>query len=332
MKKVVFLLFLSLLFLLAGCGGPQYISGDGGHSTDSVSETVHPETPLHPCKRISFRFENFSKVFSDPSGDGKDILIFNAQTPIVFIEGNNAAAETINRFFTELDKTYFSNSDFGLSTEMDLCTYLQSLAEDYYTLHSNSADDGLDYLFTYNRTVTVLRADDEYISVLYSIIQHTPSGDSEESQIYSFKTQSGELVNDSISDNSSDVSELYCGSLELKDLATFQNGSAAVEDLVIINENGEEYIAIIYGSIADFSICELESNGTDVGFSIGKTLYFTNVISNSAIQLRYSLPQNIADLCICYLANGVIEQYAVKQDTVSGSISIEPLNILSNLG
>lgn len=130
----------------------------------------------------------------DPQNGTMRILDFSYDTPVVFIEGADEAAAKINEFTSMLDEAYYTGESYGDGAGTGYMNML-TMAEDYYNLHvSEEIEGGMEPL-NCSRTVSVTRADENALTLLYNDYSYTGGAHgSYVSRGYVFDTQSGERL------------------------------------------------------------------------------------------------------------------------------------------
>lgn len=130
----------------------------------------------------------------DPQNGTMRILDFSYDTPTVFIEGADEAAAKINEFTAMLDEAYYTGESYGDGAGTGYMNML-TMAEDYYNLHTNAEIEGGMEPLSCSRTVSVTRADENALSLLYNDYSYTGGAHGiYGSRGYVFDTQSGERL------------------------------------------------------------------------------------------------------------------------------------------
>jgi len=130
----------------------------------------------------------------DPQNGTMRILDFSYDTPTVFIEGADEAAAKINEFTAMLDEAFYTGESYGDGAGTGYMNML-TMAEDYYNLHvSEEIEGGMEPL-SCSRTVSVTRADENTLTLLYNDYSYTGGAHGiYGSRGYVFDTQSGERL------------------------------------------------------------------------------------------------------------------------------------------
>ena len=130
----------------------------------------------------------------DPQNGTMRILDFSYDTPTVFIEGADEAAAKINEFTAMLDEAYYTGESYGDGAGTGYMNML-TMAEDYYNLHvSEEIEGGMEPL-SCSRTVSVTRADENVLTLLYNDYSYTGGAHgSYVSRGYVFDAHSGERL------------------------------------------------------------------------------------------------------------------------------------------
>lgn len=159
----------------------------------STPAPVLEETALdeHVIVGISSHYQQFF----DPQNGTELILSFGYETPLVYIEGNDAASQAINEYIAALDETYNTGNDYGVGTATGLNTMLE-LATDHYGYVINSGLEGeLGFELSSYRNVYVRRIDDKALSMVFHSVEYTGGAHgSSVARGYVFDTVTGELL------------------------------------------------------------------------------------------------------------------------------------------
>lgn len=345
MKRTIsFILFCIFTFSLTGCYFdpeislfPKYVQME---ATPSPTVTELPATaptippmptptvlpPPAPAegKSISQRtivcFETYTQHFYDPADGTRVILSFSCETPKVLIESNPEAAEKINSFFAELNHSYFSAGDFGVSTELDLETYLLSLAEDIYTAAVNSGSAASQVL--YSRKARVLRADDAVLGFEYS--EYTVAdADSREKKRFFFDAHTGTLLTEEelTGPEFSEKDKKESGDLFVS-LLTGAENDAEIIDLVTVNEAGSDIRLSAEGPVYDLLIKTVGFAGS---FYENEPLWYCNCLEDCALQLRAVLPEEVPDVMISFSdESGTVTQLVLSKDSSGTPVLASP--------
>ena len=119
---------------------------------------------------VIVNFKHNSYTQKDPEKGSQLILDFSYDTPVVSVQGHEAAAAAINQNLGFLDEAYYSGTD-------DMIGYnnLLELAEDAYTAARANGESGLEKALGATRTAEVARADGKLISIVYSFFEEDGS-------------------------------------------------------------------------------------------------------------------------------------------------------------
>ena len=345
MKRTIsFVLLCIFAFSLSGCYFdpeislfPKYVPIEAAPSPavtemPSTTPTLPPmptPTLLPPPapaegKRISQRtivsFDTYTQHFYDPADGTRVILSFSCETPKVQIETNPEAAERINSFFEELNHSYFSAGDFGVSTDLDLETYLLSLAEDIYTAAANSGSAASQVL--YSRKARVLRADDAVLGFEYS--EYTVADtDSREKKSFFFDAHTGTLLTEEelTWPEFSEKDKKESGDLFVS-LLTGAENDAEIIDLVTMNEAGSDILLSAEGPVYDVLIKTVGFAGS---FYENEPLWYCNCLEDCALQLRAVLPEEVPDVMISFSdESGTVTQLVLSKDSSGTPVLASP--------
>lgn len=276
MKKITALILVFIMAVsLCACGNvaeipvptePPKVESEAEQPTADIAESTPEEVKTDYT--VIARFKTDFSVFSDPKGDGVEILEYSVETPEIEVVGNAESTKAINSRIAEINASYYPGEEGG-SLQMDRQTEMLSLAEDNYMYYeSGAAGDELNLKFTFTRTAEIARADADFILLKYtnSIVMNDSST---EEEFYAFNTQTGEL------------DENYSGSTEvLKETGTLQaipidefSGSGEIIDLILIDEDGDDYL---YGP----------EPGTSAENVLVDGYWYCNKMTDSYVQIR----------------------------------------------
>ena len=348
MKKYIFLfLLLAFGFTICGCEFdseialfPEYVKIESTPvptpTASPVSASVPTPSPmptptplpaptaLAEEKSISQRaivyYDTYSEHFYDPADGTRVILSFNCETPKLFIEANPAAAEKINSFFEELNRSYFAEEDHGIATEMDLETYLLSLAEDNYTSAALTGSSSTQIL--YSRKARVLRADDAIFG--FELSEYTIADtDARDKHNYWFDAHSGnplpeeELTQSIFAEEKKKTS----GELSLSALSEAEQ-DAEIVDLVTVTADGENLLLSARGPVYDLSVKTVGFAGS---FYENKPLWYCNCLEDRSVQLCAALPEEIPDVMISFSdESGTVTQLVLSKDASGSPVLASP--------
>lgn len=310
------MLLLPFLILLCGCGGAEHI-----HEPESSPDTVAVQElaavkaePMHA--RVFFNRD--ARVFTDPQSGEKPIFTFSIDTPVVFIDGNDAAAEKINAFLAGIDEKIVPGND-GSSTEMDAMTYYLSLAEDFYTAYAGTdLEDSCS--FSYIRTARVIRCDSMFTEFEYTLYISSPDGIEQEKSLYCFESATGEPVTDDGASAYVWPGEGYIGVFPMNYAG---EDATDVIDMIEADENGQDYLIRAIGSVDELEINEIFYNDDCTEYSTGRCLYYCSRLTDEGIQLRYSIPETIPNLEIRFNMHGRSVGNVITSDGQTGTIALK---------
>ena len=185
-KQIAVLLTLLLALSLAACSAeslklqrlPEATAAPTAVPTPvpTVAPTAPPPPTSTPTKaeeagsavlelgnHVVVNVVNNLEVFTAPDGSEQTILNFAYENARVFVEGRAAAAEAINAVLGVGDELYYSGE--GAHSGMN---GLLEMATDNYARAKDTGED-LALEFSSSRSVTVGRADDRVLSLVYSV-------------------------------------------------------------------------------------------------------------------------------------------------------------------
>lgn len=165
---------------------------------DTSGSLAQSTLPNH----VIVSMEGFSEQYFDPQNNEQLILTFSYETPSVYIEGRDAAMNTINEYVATLDETYYTGNDYGVTSKYDILdggisgvnAMLEAAIDNYsYSVESGAGDIPLE--FSSERTARVERIDISVLSLVYSTYTYTGGAHGRYTQAeYSFDTESGERL------------------------------------------------------------------------------------------------------------------------------------------
>lgn len=157
---------------------------------EAVAET---ENEKEPAVKIIARITKTEELHYDPADGSTLILDFSYETPFIDITGRDNAARVINEYIAMLDETYYTGNDYGDGSSSGLNMMLELATDNYTYAYETGADINLE--MNSNRTVSVERADDTLLSLLYYTSAYTGDAHNSNSyRAYTFSTVNGALI------------------------------------------------------------------------------------------------------------------------------------------
>lgn len=205
-KTVIALLCAALLLSLCSCAGVELPKPSPAPEAEPTAvptqapeiipsgtqEPVPQAAEFEPGCRVIVNVNNTELTEYAPDGSGRLILTFSYETPIVFIEGNDAAAAKINDTLSMHDERFYSGYNTDDAYEEGFNAMLEAAIDNFTYAYNTGKDIKLD--FSKIRKVSIERID-SVLSVVYT--ETTYSGDlNESSSIYAmnFDLSTGELI------------------------------------------------------------------------------------------------------------------------------------------
>ena len=170
------------------------VSADDADIPEEADEaaTVSYEVP-ELGDRVIVNISEVSREEYDPQNGEQLILTFSYETPHVTIQDRNDTAQAINEYIAMLDETYYTGNDYGAGTALGFNAMLE-FAQDNYAYAVGSGED-VNLEFVASRSVTVGRADDTVLSLIYDDYVYTGGQSGQTvSKGYVFDTQTGERL------------------------------------------------------------------------------------------------------------------------------------------
>lgn len=320
-RPVCVLLLISLVISLCGCGGAKN-APEAAPSPEPTPEPAPAEVQAGPIDARVF-FDRNARLFTDPQGHEKTIFAFSVDTPVIFIDGNEAAAEKINAFMAKLDEKEFPGEN-GSSTEMDAMTYYLSLAEDCYTAYAGTElEDSCS--FSYIRTARVVRCDSLLTEYEYSLFISSPDGVEHETNRFFFDSATGDAVDPETVTNEkyppySAPGEGYVGVFQM---GPSGDGSFSVADMIEADENGDDYLIQAIGEVDGLEINEVFYNADCTDYTLGRCLYYRTRLKDEGIQLRCFIPEGVPDLEVRFNMHGRSVGNVLTYDGQTGAIALK---------
>lgn len=210
MKKLIsIVLVLMMLVSLCACEQMEKLQGVELPEPPKAEVTAEPdataqEEPEQPAEELSVLSEEpsarvivnvrkTSEEHFDPAEGKQLILDFSYETPFVDISDRDAASNAINEYIAMLDETYCTGNDYGDGSGDGLNMLLEIAIDNFTYAYETGSDVNLE--MSSNRTVSVERADDGVLSLLYYTYTYT-GGDhgNYNYRAYVFDTKDGSLV------------------------------------------------------------------------------------------------------------------------------------------
>ena len=277
MKRILALLMLAVFtFGLCGCEKISSIELPPLPTvTPEVTEAVEPsaspeaepaaQTETQSAHGLIVSIKRSTKQAYDPQDGSKLILTFSYDTPTVYIEGGEAAADAINEQTALMEDAFYTGNGYGTGYN-DMLT----MAEDNYNYFVSNGIEGGMLELANSRTVSVERMDGQVLSLLYNDYTFTGGahgfyGDTG----CSFDVETGSLL--SLEDLSSDYDALASfltdtmvnaveNDSELAqriDLGLFEEGTGYAEILAPLLRQGSWYFdsqgLVIFSSLYEIS-------------------------------------------------------------------------------
>ena len=175
MKRILALLMLAVFtFGLCGCEKISSIELPPLPTvTPEVTEAVEPpaspeaepaaQTETRSAHGLIVSIKRSTKQAYDPQDGSKLILTFSYDTPTVYIEGGEAAADAINEQTALMEDAFYTGNGYGTGYN-DMLT----MAEDNYNYFVSNGIEGGMLELANSRTVSVERMDGQVLSLLYN--------------------------------------------------------------------------------------------------------------------------------------------------------------------
>lgn len=139
--------------------------------TETPVETTAPEAE-ELNNRVIVSVINTVLHENDPQNGTELILTFAYESPLVYIEGRDAAAAAINDYLALLDETYYTGNDHGVGTAIGYNMFLELAQDNYSYVVSNGIED-ISLEFSASRSANIARADAQVLSLVYNYYEFT---------------------------------------------------------------------------------------------------------------------------------------------------------------
>lgn len=176
MKKLItVMLALTMVFSLCACEGADSLKSielpplptDTPAPEPTATAAAEPTaTPAPAVGQIIVSTTKTEKQGYDPKDGTKLILSFSYETPAVYIEGNPDASSAINDRVSKMEETYYTGEDYGEGSATGYNNMLTMAEDNFNYLYNEGIEDGM-YELASSRTVTVARADQQALTLLY---------------------------------------------------------------------------------------------------------------------------------------------------------------------
>ena len=277
MKRILALLMLAVFtFGLCGCEKISSIELPPLPTvTPEVTEAVEPpaspeaepaaQTETQSAHGLIVSIKRNTKQAYDPQDGSKLILTFSYDTPTVYIEGGEAAADAINEQTALMEDAFYTGNGYGTGYN-DMLT----MAEDNYNYVVNAGIEGGMLELVNSRTVSVERMDDRVLTLLYNDYSFTGGAHGSYGDTgCSFDVETGRLL--SLEDLSGDYDALASFLLDTMvntvendpelaqriDLGLFEEGTGYAEILAPLLRQGAWYFdgqgLVIFSSLYEIS-------------------------------------------------------------------------------
>lgn len=162
-----------------------------GEEPDAAKAGAQAEALSNPVM-VSIGSTSYQEF--DPAEGTELILTFAYETPRVYIEGRDGAADAINDYIALLDETYYTGNDYGVGTAMGY-NMMYELALDHYGYIAGTGAEDMPYELVSSRSVTVMRSDSQVLSILYDDYVNLGGAHGEYANAaYVFDTETGSVV------------------------------------------------------------------------------------------------------------------------------------------
>lgn len=171
-------------------GEPAAVEQEEPEQSEEEPSVLYEE----PLARVIVNVSKTSEEHFDPAEGKQLILDFSYETPFVDISNRDSASNAINEYIAMLDETYCTGNDYGDGSGDGLNMLLEIAIDNFTYAYETGSDVNLE--MSSNRTVSVERADDAVLSLLYYTYTYTGGDHGDYNyRAYVFDTSDGSLVN-----------------------------------------------------------------------------------------------------------------------------------------
>ena len=202
MKKFfAIMLALAMVASLGACTALKQVEGaEAPEATQAPPPEPTAETEVMPemdtelealGSQVIVSLNKNEEVFKAPDDSDRTILTFSYDTPIVHIEGNDAASERINTILHVVEETFYS----GTAGMGDGVGGMLEQATDNFAV-AMELKDNRPLEFSTSRSASVLRADSRILTI--DFVTHSYTGGSRDTTLeraFVFDSQTGEQLN-----------------------------------------------------------------------------------------------------------------------------------------
>lgn len=290
------------------------------------------EFPAGPsvCRQLVIRFNAEDRVFYDPFEGKSAILSYTCELPYVVSEVAPAVAEKINTVLNAYNSQFVMSAD-GIDVEMDRESYLLSVAEDLYSLRSESGAGA--FLISFSHRCSVSRCDGRVLVLSFSDYYDDSENISMTSETLCFDLITGDRITDAQAanlpsglDQTSDI--CFCGLFTEEEFASesfsFDGKSSeafAVTDLLETELEGKGFFLCFAGEARNVRISRVVYY--DQCYE-KQQLWYCSHMENEALQILTGVPEENPMLKLYYESNGVPVEKVLASDGNGGLRIADP--------
>jgi predicted small lipoprotein YifL len=207
----------------------------------TVEPTAEPAVEESSAGQVIVSVKNTTEQAYDPQDGSRLILSFSYDTPTVYIENNDDAADKINERLAIMNEAFYTGNDYGDGAVGFGYNDMLTIAEDNFNVVTENQIEGAMLEMSSSYTASVKRNDGKVLTVLYG--NYTFTGGAHGSYCtrgYSFDVSTGELL--TLDDLSSDADALKSALVEYMVNAVSNDGNLATQIDLIYDHHDMESV------------------------------------------------------------------------------------------
>lgn len=276
-----------------------------------------------PNQQTVIRFASENSMYYDPEDGRLPILSYFCEFPYIVMEGKTEVADRINSMLSTYHSDYIQSAD-GIGVDMDLQTYLLSLAEDYYSLHRDKTGED-NYLFSFSHRCTVARCDGTVLVLRFSDYLDDVQSVDLSSRTLCFDLTTGDQISELLASDSRKypaVQSTQDGEIEIFAEEVFASeefsfcgnraDAFAVTDFIETDTDGNQYYICISGDIRNIRLSSVVYYDK---LYEKQQLWYCSRMCNEALQLKISVPAEKPVLKLSYESGGTGIEKVIRLGT-----------------
>ena len=253
----------------------------------SFSSAAFADGQPDVSQQVIVCFDMINDIFYDPEFGQSVILNYLCEKPFVVIESNPGAADRINASLDAYFESYLPYSE-GVSTDIDMETYMLSVAEDYY-----AGGNSLDYFpFSFSHRAYVSRCDDNVISFMF--ITYAKDVDEPVTSYLSlyFDAETGEQIEENAAKSIAANDASSSGSLSL---GTESLSNYNIIDYCELSDDDVFTYAYVDGTLYNVKLTSVVYYGQ---YLDKQQHWYCNYMTDSALQIKAPLNLDNPSYCL----------------------------------